>query len=95
MFRSADELVLILSYIVTFTEVPHLFSELNFIDDFIDEFSLNAEAGFCMTVLETALTFLKDFDLTQLGGSNTNLTADVNEVMDTIGAERGQPIQRE
>jgi len=52
--------VLIVAYIIVFTPNNHLFAELNFLDDFIDEFSLNAEPGFCLTILQTALQYLKD-----------------------------------
>jgi hypothetical protein len=55
-------LVIILVYIIINSENGHLFAELNILDDFIDEFSMNAEPGFCITILQTALQYLHDTD---------------------------------
>jgi len=59
---TTDDLVLIISYIITRSQVQNLFAELNFIDDFIDENQLNGEAGYCMVSLQTSLNFLINFE---------------------------------
>ena len=61
-FRASDDLVIIMAYIIVYTPNDHLYAELNLLDDFIDEFSLNAEPGFCLTILQTALQYLHDTD---------------------------------
>jgi len=70
---SSDELLLILCYIVVESSVPFLFSEVNFIDDFMDEASMNAEPGFCLTTLRSTLLYILDtLDPNKLPGVSTN-----------------------
>jgi len=55
-----DQVILILTYIIIHCQVPHLFSEFNFINDFIDQFSERDEPGYCVTILHTALLHIRD-----------------------------------
>lgn len=45
-------------YVIVYSPTRFLASEHNFLDDFIDEFSLHAEPGFCLTILDTALQYI-------------------------------------
>jgi len=60
LIMDTDNLILILSYVIIHCQVPHLFSEFNFIDDFIDPFSERDEPGYCVTILNTALLYIRD-----------------------------------
>lgn len=53
-------------YIVCHAQVPHLVSEYAFIDDFMDEFVLHAEPGYCVTTLSMVISFLADTDIKTL-----------------------------
>jgi hypothetical protein len=61
-----DDLVAIFSYIVIHTQSPNLYSEYKFIDDFIDEFAVTAEPGYCVTTIGAVLNYLIDIDVTKL-----------------------------
>eukprot|EP01125_Pyxidicula_operculata_P017155 TRINITY_DN5982_c0_g1_i2.p1 TRINITY_DN5982_c0_g1~~TRINITY_DN5982_c0_g1_i2.p1 ORF type:complete len:599 (-),score=73.27 TRINITY_DN5982_c0_g1_i2:1-1797(-) len=54
----SDNLIGILAYVVIHSSVPNLFSEMNFIEDFMDENSIHAEPGYCLTTMSTALMYI-------------------------------------
>jgi hypothetical protein len=49
-------------YILCHSQVPHLVSEYAFIYDFMDEFAVNEEPGYCVTTLSMVIAFLSDVD---------------------------------
>eukprot|EP01120_Amphizonella_sp_Union-15-10_P000236 TRINITY_DN10262_c0_g1_i1.p1 TRINITY_DN10262_c0_g1~~TRINITY_DN10262_c0_g1_i1.p1 ORF type:complete len:574 (+),score=62.91 TRINITY_DN10262_c0_g1_i1:71-1792(+) len=55
----ADQLILIWSYIIVHANLPHLISEIHFINDWIDEHLINGESGFCLATLQTAVGYLE------------------------------------
>jgi len=63
---TADDLVAILTYIVAYAEVPHIYSEFQLIQDFTDETLLNDEPGYCLVTIMTVLTYLMKVDISTL-----------------------------
>lgn len=60
-------------YIVCHSQVPHLVSEYAFIDDFMDEFVLHAEPGYCVTTMSMVISFLADVDTKTLLTTNAHV----------------------
>jgi len=84
LIMDTDQVVLILSYIIIQCQVPHLFSEFNFIDDFIDVFSERDEPGYCVTILHTALLYIRDTLEIPTPPANTPLNTSQNSTTPLI-----------
>jgi hypothetical protein len=78
LIMDTDQVVLILCYVIIHSQVPHLFSEFNFIDDFIDVFSERDEPGYCVTILHTALMYIRDTLEIPSNNHHTNTTNGTN-----------------
>ncbi|XP_046720609.1 VPS9 domain-containing protein 1 isoform X3 [Silurus meridionalis] len=64
LFSGADDLLPILSYVALRSELPQLVSECAALEEFIHEGYLIGEEGYCLTSLQSALSYVESLHLT-------------------------------
>eukprot|EP01124_Arcella_intermedia_P000443 TRINITY_DN10219_c0_g1_i2.p2 TRINITY_DN10219_c0_g1~~TRINITY_DN10219_c0_g1_i2.p2 ORF type:complete len:295 (+),score=94.62 TRINITY_DN10219_c0_g1_i2:1145-2029(+) len=60
-----DQLVLILSYVIVKSQVSNLFAELQYMDEFIDDFFLKGEFGYYLIIFQTALDYIANLKVSK------------------------------
>ncbi|XP_076126243.1 VPS9 domain-containing protein 1 isoform X2 [Alosa pseudoharengus] len=70
----ADDLLPILSFVALRTELPQLVSECAALEEFIHEGYLIGEEGYCLTSLQSALTYIESLHTLTTPLPNTKLT---------------------
>ncbi|XP_031420990.1 VPS9 domain-containing protein 1 isoform X2 [Clupea harengus] len=69
----ADDLLPILSFVALRTELPQLVSECAALEEFIHEGYLIGEEGYCLTSMQSALTYVESLHTLTTPLANTNL----------------------
>jgi len=67
LMLDADQLVLIWSFLIINSNLSSLYSEIDYINDWIDQHLVNGESGFCLVTLQTAVGYLEKIDATRFG----------------------------
>ncbi|PVD20563.1 hypothetical protein C0Q70_18719 [Pomacea canaliculata] len=70
LFRGADDLLPVMSYVVVKSQLPQLVSECRALSEFIHEGYLMGQEGYCLTTVETAVSYIVTSDLPRLCSPN-------------------------